>query len=105
MSEPFAEKDAAARIAEGRIKHGVGQSEDFPGNVSHLVSPIVGTLRLRERDTKPITLGDIGWFIDRLSLVLDMARAEAERDTRDIPLSGFRETVVFAQDTLFGGVA
>ncbi|HKO27592.1 MAG TPA: hypothetical protein VJU80_09060 [Solirubrobacteraceae bacterium] len=68
----------AERIAEGRVKHGVGASEDFPGNVSHLVSPIVGTLRLRERDTVPITLGDIRWFIDRLSLVLDMARHEAE---------------------------
>lgn len=68
--------DAAARIAAGRIKHGVGPSENFPGNVCHLVSPIVGFLRLRQRDGG--TVPEIGWMIDRLSLVLDMAQQEAE---------------------------
>lgn len=75
--------ERAERIAAGRIKHGVGSSEDFPGNVCHLVSPIVGTLRRRQRDGG--TLPDMGRIIDRLSLVLDMAREEAER--RNTPVS------------------
>jgi hypothetical protein len=84
-----AENDAAARIAAGRIKHGVGASEYLPGNVCHLVSPIVGTLRLRQHDGEPVP--DLGWIIDRLSLVLDMARHEAERDARVIPPASTRE--------------
>lgn len=70
----------AERIAAGRVKHGVGASEDFPGNVCHLVSPIVGILRLRERDGEGFRADDMDHFIDRLSLVLDMARDEAARD-------------------------
>ena len=66
------------RILAGRIKHGVGSSEDFPGNVCHLVSPVVGILRLRERDGKTLTPDEMAYFIDRLSLVLDMAREEAD---------------------------
>lgn len=67
-----------ARIAAGRVKHGVGASEDFPGNVCHLVSPIVGIMRRLERDGEPLRIDDMDWMIDRLSLVLDMANDEAE---------------------------
>lgn len=70
------------RIAEGRVRHGVGLSPNFPGNVSHLVSPVVGFLRLRQRDNEPLTTDDFDWFIDRLGLVLDMARHEAEQSIR-----------------------
>ncbi|MGZ6788353.1 MAG: hypothetical protein ACXVGQ_00210 [Mycobacteriaceae bacterium] len=71
--------DRAERIAAGRTKHGVGASEDFPGNVCHLVSPIVGLLRLRQRDGRPLPDADMAHIIDHPSLVLDMANAEAER--------------------------
>lgn len=84
--------DAADRIAAGRVRHGVGESEDFPGNVCHLVSPIVGLMRLRQRDGEP--LDDLGHVIDRLSLVLDMARqeaaAEAQRDAARAELEAVR---------------
>jgi hypothetical protein len=70
--------DRAQRILAGRAKHGVGMSSNFPGNVSHLVSPLVGTLRLRERDGETLTADEIAHYIDRLSLVLDMARQETE---------------------------
>lgn len=84
QTPPFAE--SAQRIAAGRIEHGVGASEDFPGNVCHLVSPIVGMLRLSERDGTD--LPDLDWMIDRLSLVLDMARQEAERNISNPPAEG-----------------
>lgn len=75
------QEDRVTRIARGRAKHGVGSSEDFPGNVCHLVSPIVGWMRRRERDGKP--LDDLAHTIERLSLVLDMANDEAERALED----------------------
>ena len=77
MAETPQTTEFAQRIAEGRIKHGVGLSEDFSGNVCHLVSPIVGMLRRSERDGAD--LPNLDWMIDRLGLVLDMARQEAER--------------------------
>jgi hypothetical protein len=67
------------RIAAGRITHGVGMSEDFPGNVCHLVSPLVGHLRLLERDGRTLNAADLAHYIERLSLVLDMADADTER--------------------------
>lgn len=76
------EIDARAdRIAAGRIKHGVGASTDFPGNVCHLVSPIVGVLRLRQHHGETVEPDYLDHLIDRLSLVLDMAEQEAERIT------------------------
>ena len=75
--EPTSDVARDQRIAAGRIKHGVGASEDFPGNVCHLVSPLVGYLRLLERDGGGL---DLPHLIDRLSLVLDMAREQAERN-------------------------
>jgi hypothetical protein len=77
-AEPISMSD---RIAAGRVKHGVGASEYFPGNVCHLVSPIVGFLRLRQHDGQTDLASDLDWFVDRLGLVLDMARAEAEQNT------------------------
>ena len=68
---------ASERIAAGRTKHAVGDSDYLPGNVCHLVSPVIGRLRLDQRDGRT---PDYDWMIDRLSLVLDMSRAEAERD-------------------------
>ena len=87
------EADMAARIIEGRIRHGVGSSEDFPGNVCHLVSPIVGYLRLRQRDGEAPT--DLDHIIDRLSLVLDMARQEATPEPSEVAetTAGEREWV------------
>lgn len=41
--------------------------------------PVVGFLRLRQRDGEPLSDDDFEWFIDRLGLVLDMARHEAEQ--------------------------
>lgn len=66
------------RIAEGRVKHGVGSSEYLPGNVQHLVSPIVGLLRLMEHDGESPDAETVTYVIDRLSLVLDLAREEDE---------------------------
>lgn len=71
--------DRAERIEAGRIRHGVGASEFLPGNVCHLVSPVVGFLRMRQRDSRPLTSADLEWFISRLSLVLDLAEVEAEQ--------------------------
>lgn len=66
------------RIAIGRVKHGLGSSDYLPGNIQHLVSPIVGFLRLRHRDEIAPTAEDVEWMIDRLSLVLDLAREQDE---------------------------
>lgn len=74
----MAELNREDRIATGRVKHGVGQSPDLAGNVCHLVSPIVGSLRLDERDGNTPTQDEIRWMIDRLSLVLDLANEHAE---------------------------
>lgn len=74
-------ENRSARIAEGRIKHGVGSSENFPANVCHLVSPIVGHLRLRRQDGDAIPGSDLDHIIDRLNLVIDMAYHEAARVT------------------------
>lgn len=82
MTSPDAyPQPAEDRIAAGRVTHGVGDSEDLPGNISHLVSPVVGQLRRAQRDG---TVPDLDWIIDRLSLVLDMARVEAETSPRPV---------------------
>jgi hypothetical protein len=67
------------RIAAGRIRHGVGSDDYLPGNVQHLVSPIVGILRLKEHNGEDIDAGLLEYVIDRLSLVLDLAQKDAER--------------------------
>lgn len=68
----------AARAGEAarRARHGLGSSDCFPGNVSHLVNPIVGALRLMERDGEALSATDMEWYIDRLSLVLALAESE-----------------------------
>ena len=66
------------RIAEGRPLHGLGPSTYLPGNVQHLVSPLVGMLRLQEADGETPDAEDVAHLIDRLSLVLDLAREEDE---------------------------
>ena len=37
------------------------------GDVNHLVQPIIGMLRVRERDNKPLQVGDLAYVIERLS--------------------------------------
>lgn len=68
------------RIAEGRPHHGLGPSTYLPGNVSHLVSPVVGRLRLRAGLDEPLSDSDMLYIIDRLSMVLELAREQAEQD-------------------------
>lgn len=65
-----------ARRAEGRPLHGLGPSTYFPGNVQHLVSPLVGHLRLMERDGEALAAEDMVHYIDRLLLVLELAREQ-----------------------------
>lgn len=71
------------RIAQGRIDHGLGQSEYFPGNVQHLVSPIVGILRLKEADGDKVGPSTMAYMIDRLSLLLDLAVEQDEKHTEE----------------------
>ena len=68
------------RIAEGRPHHGLGPSTYLPGNVSHLVSPVVGHLRLMDEDGEVLDASDMTWIIDRLSMVLELAREQVEND-------------------------
>ena len=67
------------RVAEGRAHHGLGASTYLPGNVQHLVSPLVGMLRLREHDGELLDANDMVYMIDRLSFVLDIASEADER--------------------------
>lgn len=66
------------RVEEGRPLHGLGPSEFFPGNVAHLVSPLVGELRLMERDGEALKPEKMAYYIDRLMLVLELAREQEE---------------------------
>ena len=66
-----------ARVEAGLPEHGLGASLGLSGNVQHLVSPIVGMLRLQERDGERPDASDMAYIIDRLSFVLELAR---ERD-------------------------
>lgn len=70
------------RKSKGSRLHGLGPSEYLPGNVSHLVSPIVGMLRLLERDGEAPDAEDVDYMIDRLSFVLELAR-EADENHRN----------------------
>lgn len=67
------------RIEEDKPLHGLGPSTYFPGNVSHLVSPIVGILRIMEADGEIPDEDDFAWFIDRLTFVLELAEEEVEK--------------------------
>lgn len=67
------------RVDEGRPHHGLGPSDYLPGNVQHLVSPLVGHLRLMERDGEALESKDMDYFIDRLMFVLELAREEDEK--------------------------
>lgn len=69
------------RVAEGRPHHGLGPSDGFAGNVQHLVSPIVGHLRLLERDGQPLPVEDLEHYIDRLMFVIELAE-EAHEDSK-----------------------
>ncbi len=71
------------RVENEQVLHGLGPSTYLPGNVCHLVSPIVGMLRLMERDGESPDAGDVAFVIDRLSFVLELAREEAEKNRRD----------------------
>lgn len=62
------------RVAEGRQHHGLGSTDYLPGNVQHLVSPIVGHLRLMQADGESLGPEDMEWMIDRLSFVLEIAQ-------------------------------
>lgn len=64
------------RVAEGRPHHGLGADDYFPGNVQHLVSPIVGNMRLIMADGKMPTPSDIEHWVDRLAFVLEIAQEE-----------------------------
>jgi hypothetical protein len=68
------------RIAEGRSGHGLGQSDYLPGNVQHLVSPIVGMLRRMERDGEIPDEDDYKFLIDRLTFVLEIAREADDKE-------------------------
>lgn len=69
------------RVDNGLPHHGLGRSNYFPGNVLHLVSPLVGHLRLLEQDGKTLDAHDILHYIDRLAFVLELAWEEDERLT------------------------
>ena len=62
------------RVQEGRPHHGLGSSDHFPGNVQHLVSPIVGTLRLRKHHGEALTQEELDHIEDRLAFLLEIAR-------------------------------
>ena len=68
----------------GKRDHGLGPSTYLPGNVSHLVSPIVGMLRLMERDGEAPDPEDMAYMIDRLAFVLEIAR-EADEEEEPVP--------------------
>ena len=70
------------RIKAGRAKHGVGDDPRLYANVQHLVSPIVGLLRLEQADGMQLSYGTLEYIIDRLSLVLDLA--EEDGDNADL---------------------
>ena len=62
------------RIAEGRPLHGLGPSTYLPGNVQHLVSPLVGMLRLQEADGETPDAEDVDAEpVDAVMLILDVA--------------------------------
>jgi len=67
------------RVESGRNAHGLGPSTELHGNVAHLVSPIVGHMRLMEADGDVPDQGDLAYWIDRLALVLELAREEGEK--------------------------
>ncbi len=70
-----------ARVAEGRPHHGLGASTYFPGNVCHLVSPIVGHLRLMEHyGETDLDAKYLAYLIDRLSMVIELAEEQVEND-------------------------
>ena len=69
------------RIAEGRPHHGLGPSTYLPGNVCHLVSPIVGHLRLMEHyGETDLDAKYLAYLIDRLSMVIELAEEQVEND-------------------------
>lgn len=70
------------RVDNGLPHHGMGKDEFFPGNVSHLVSPVVGILRRIQAGQTELTEDRLEYFIDRLSFVLELAREEAENSER-----------------------
>lgn len=65
------------RVKSGKPTHGMGPSRYLPGDVQHLVSPLVGMLRLMECDGETPDAEDVEYLIDRLSFVLDIAREDS----------------------------
>lgn len=72
------------RVDEGRPHHGLGPSDYFPGNVQHLVSPIVGMLRLDQADGRTMTPENLEYVIDRLAFVLELAREEDAAEQEEV---------------------
>lgn len=70
------------RVEADLPHHGLGPSRYYPGNVSHLVQPIVGMLRLMERDNETPDADDVTYMIDRLAFVLELTGEKIEEDTR-----------------------
>lgn len=69
------------RKASGRPDHGLGTSDYLPGNVQHLISPIVGHLRLMQRAGElTFTPEYFEHIIDRLMFVIEIAREADEKE-------------------------
>lgn len=64
------------RVEAGRDHHGLGPSTYFPGNVQHLVNPVVGILRIMEQDGEIPDADDFAYLIDTLAFVLELAEEE-----------------------------
>lgn len=65
---------------EERWRNGVGLDEYLPGNVEHLVSPIVGVLRLNQMDGRETPTD---WIIQRLHTVLLLTRDQIVKDNKE----------------------
>lgn len=68
------------RVDENRPHHGLGSSDYLPGNVQHLVSPIVGNMRLIMASGDTVKPSEVDFWIDRLMFVLEIAREADEND-------------------------
>lgn len=64
----------------GQRQHGLGTSTDLAGNVSHLVSPVIGMIRAADNKGEVLTPSQIDYIVDRLRFVMELVNEEAEKN-------------------------